>query len=128
MQLHRRRRVGRNNNRIALGEDAFTPASIENTADNESDGTGGNPPMRSMNMNTYASQQGARQAPRLQNTQKPGLGANNAGGWAFGPPSSGGGFGGLGGAPGLGPARPGQLSGFAQVMGGGSGQGPIDMR
>lgn len=44
-------------------------------------------------------------------------------------PSSGSAFGGLGSAPGLGgQARPGQLSGFAQVMGGGTGQGPIDMR
>lgn len=85
--------------------------------------------LRSMNMNSYASQP-TRQTPRLQNTQKTGLG-NGLGGWGMGLPSAGG-FGvgagaGLGGAPGLG-ARPGQLSGFAQVMGGGSGQGPIDMR
>lgn len=33
----------------------------------------------------------------------------------------------LGSAPGLGP-RPTQLSGFAQVMGGGGSQAPIDMR
>ncbi|EME43931.1 hypothetical protein DOTSEDRAFT_71664 [Dothistroma septosporum NZE10] len=84
--------------------------------------------LRSMNMNnTYGNPQNSRQAPRLQNTQKTGLGNGNAGaGWAFGAPS-GSAFGSLGGAPGLGQARPGQLSGFAQVMGGGSGQGPIDM-
>lgn len=84
-------------------------------------------PMRSANMNTFT--QPARQAPRLQNTQKTGLGNGNAGaGWAFGAPSSSGAFGGLGGAPPFGQGRPGQLSGFAQVMGGGGGQGPIDMR
>ncbi|KAK4629685.1 General negative regulator of transcription subunit 2 [Fulvia fulva] len=83
--------------------------------------------LRSMNMNTYGTQQNSRQVPRLQNTQKTGLGNGNAGaGWAFGAPS-GSAFGSLGGAPGLGQARPGQLSGFAQVMGGGGGQGPIDM-
>lgn len=90
-------------------------------------------PLRSMNMNTYPSQQPSRQAPRLQNVNKSGLGNGAGAGWGgFGLPGSGGGFGGLGGAPGLGQttglARPGQLSGFAQVMGGGSGQGPIDMR
>jgi CCR4-NOT transcription complex subunit 2 len=76
-------------------------------------------------MNSFGVQQNARQTPRLQNTQKTGLGNGNAGAnWAFGAPSS---FGGLpGSAPGL-TARPGQLSGFAQVMGGGGGQGPIDM-
>ena len=77
---------------------------------------------------SYAPQSNTtRQAPRLQNTQKSALG-NGTGGWgSFGVP--GGGFGGLGGAPGFGAqGRPGQLSGFAQVMGGGSGQGPIDMR
>lgn len=86
-------------------------------------------PLRSMNMNAYASQPNTRPAPRLQNTQKSALG-NGTGGWgSFGMPPSGGGFGGLGGAPGFGgQGRPGQLSGFAQVMGGGSGQGPIDMR
>jgi len=100
--------------------------------------------MRSMNMPSYGSQQpqqpnsaAARQTPRLQNTQKPGLG--NGTGWGFGLPNNSaggaapGGFAGaaaagaaLGGAPGMGP-RPSQLSGFAQVMGGG-GQAPIDMR
>lgn len=100
-----------------------------------------------MNMPSYGSQQpqqqppnsaGARQTPRLQNTQKPGLG--NGTGWGFGLPNNSpggaapGGFAGaaaagaaLGGAPGLGP-RPTQLSGFAQVMGGGGPQAPIDMR
>jgi hypothetical protein len=84
-------------------------------------------PMRSIGMNSSYGAQPARQGPRLQNANKTGLGgtANQWGG--FGMPS-GGGFGGLGGTPGLGQARPGQLSGFAQVMGGGSGQGPIDMR
>lgn len=101
--------------------------------------------MRSMNMPSYASQQpqqpnsaSARQTPRLQNTQKPGLG--NGTGWGFGLPNNSaggavpGGFAGaaaagaaLGSAPGLGP-RPTQLSGFAQVMGGGGSQAPIDMR
>lgn len=86
-------------------------------------------PLRSMNMNAFSTQPNTRQPSRLQNTQKTTLGNGNAaGGWAFGAPSSAGGFGGLGGAPGLGPGRPGQLSGFAQVMGGGGGQGPIDMR
>ena len=86
-------------------------------------------PIRSMNPNTYGSQSTSRQTPRLQITNKTGLGNGASAGWGgFGLPSSGGGFGGLGGAPGLGQGRPGQLSGFAQVMGGGSGQGPIDMR
>lgn len=93
-------------------------------------------PLRSLNMNTYPSQQQqpSRQAPRLQNVNKSGLGNGAGAGWGgFGlPGSSGGGaFGGLGGAgaPGLGQnqGQP-RLSGFAQVMGGGSGQGPIDMR
>ena len=81
-------------------------------------------------MNSYASQP-PRPAPRLQNANKTGLGAsaNQWGSGSFGIPSAGGLGGGFGGgAPGLGQARPGQLSGFAQVMGGGSGQGPIDMR
>lgn len=80
-----------------------------------------------MDMNNFGAQPAARTSSRLQNTQKSALG--NGTGWGFGLPSqgAGGGFGALGGAPGLGgPARP--LSGFAQVMGGGSGQGPIDMR
>ena len=86
-------------------------------------------PMRSMNLNAFGSQPTSRQTPRLQNTNKTGLGNGAGAGWGgFGIPSSGGAFGGLGGAPGLGQGRPGQLSGFAQVMGGGGGQGPIDMR
>lgn len=87
-------------------------------------------PLRNMAMNQYGTQPSLRQTPRLQNTQKTGLGNGNAGaGWAFGNPASGNAFGGLsGGAPGLVQGRPQQLSGFAQVMGGGSGQGPIDMR
>ncbi|PPJ52673.1 hypothetical protein CBER1_10566 [Cercospora berteroae] len=78
--------------------------------------------MRTMNMGSFGAQPNARQNSRLQNTQKTGLGNGNAGaGWAFGAPASAGtGFG----APGL--ARPGQLSGFAQIMGGG-GQTQIDM-
>jgi CCR4-NOT transcription complex subunit 2 len=99
-----------------------------------------------MNMPSYASQQpqqpnsaSARQTPRLQNTQKP-AGLGNGTGWGFGLPNNSaggaapGGFAGaaaagaaLGAAPGLGP-RPTQLSGFAQVMGGGGSQAPIDMR
>ncbi|KXS98501.1 hypothetical protein AC578_2620 [Pseudocercospora eumusae] len=83
--------------------------------------------LRNISMNAFGNQQSSRPTPRLQNTQKTGLGNGNAGAnWAFGAPSSGG-FGGLGGAPGLGQPRPGQLSGFAQVMGGG-GQPQIDMR
>ena len=95
-----------------------------------------------MNMPSYNNSQqqqqpnnsaGARQTPRLQNTQKPGLG--NGAGWGFGLPNNGaggaapGGFAGAAaaGAPGMGP-RPTQLSGFAQVMGGGGAQAPIDMR
>lgn len=67
-----------------------------------------------------------RQGPQLRNTQKSALG-NGLGGWN----TAGSGFGlggGLGGGlgSGLGGSRPAQLSGFAQVMGGG--QGPIDMR
>ncbi|CAK4033626.1 General negative regulator of transcription subunit 2 [Lecanosticta acicola] len=127
----RRRKRGNKKDRVALGPAATSHPdvdvpSVKNAADSDFPEAGSNPPIRSMNMNTYGPQQASRQTPRLQNTQKPGLGGNNAGGWAFGPPSSGG-FGGLGAAPGLGQARPGQLSGFAQVMGGGSGQGPIDM-
>lgn len=91
-------------------------------------------PLRGMNMNAYPSQAGARQTPRLQNTQKSAVGN---GGWgSFGMGAQQGGF---GGAPGMGgggqqqqqppqQARPSQLSGFAQVMGGGGQQGPIDMR
>ncbi|KAK5167064.1 transcriptional regulator [Saxophila tyrrhenica] len=83
-------------------------------------------PMRSIGMNSYGGQP-ARQTPRLQNTNKTGLGGTSSGWGGFGMPSAAGGFGGLGGAPGLGQPRAQQLSGFAQVMGGGSGQGPIDM-
>ncbi|KAF2484904.1 hypothetical protein BDY17DRAFT_351756, partial [Neohortaea acidophila] len=107
-------------------------------------------PIRSVNspaMNSYAASQAtSRPTPRLQNSQKPPLG-NGTGGWGgFGlqaSPAGGGGaattpgggaaaagaFAGLGGAaPGLGAQpRPGALSGFAQVMGGGNSQGPIDM-
>ena len=83
-------------------------------------------PLRPINMNTYPTQQPSRQPPRLQNVNKSGLGNGAGAGWGgFGLP----GFGGLGGAQGLASqGRPGQLSGFAQVMGGGGGQAPIDMR
>lgn len=124
-----RRKRGKGKNRVELPAEAFALPRVENNAtDSEIDEAGSNAPLRGMNINTFGTQQGSRQTPRLQNTQKTGMAGNNAGGWAFGPPSSGGGFGGLGGAPGLGQPRQGQLSGFAQVMGGGSGQAPIDMR
>jgi CCR4-NOT transcription complex subunit 2 len=104
----------------------------KSSADSGFDEVGGQQPLRGMAMNQYGTQPNSRQTPRLQNTQKTGLGNGNAGaGWAFGAPATGNTFGGLaGGAPGLAQqgARPQQLSGFAQVMGGGSGQGPIDMR
>lgn len=78
--------------------------------------------LRNMNMGSFGAQPNSRQNSRLQNTQKTGLGNGNAGaGWSFGAPASGSSFG----APGL--ARPGQLSGFAQIMGGG-GQTQIDMK
>lgn len=109
--------------------------------------TSNQPTLRGMNMNAYAQQSNSRQASRLQNTQKTAVGnggwgnfgmigaAGGQGGGAGtvaspGPgPGAGAGFGGVG-APGLGAAqsRPQQLSGFAQVMGGGGQQGPIDMR
>ncbi len=83
-------------------------------------------PMRSLGMNTYGGQ-ASRQAPRLQNANKTGLGGATNQWGAFGMPTAAG-FGALGGAPGLPQQRPQQLSGFAQVMGGGGAQGPIDMR
>lgn len=76
-------------------------------------------------MNAYGSQV-SRQTPRLQNTQKTaGLGNLGGGGWGMGLPAASGGSGSA-----FGPAVSTQpkLSGFAQVMGGGSGQAPIDMR
>ena len=101
--------------------------SEADTSDSEA-GSASQQPLRSMNMSGYPSQQQSRPAPRLQNVNKSGLGNGAGAGWGgFGIPGSGG-FGALGGAPGLGQGRPGQLSGFAQVMGGGGGQGPIDMR
>lgn len=105
-------------------------ASTEADTSGSEAGSSSQQPLRSMNMGSYASQQPqSRPPPRLQNVNKSGLGNGAGAGWGgFGLPGSGGGFGGLGGAPGLGQARPGQLSGFAQVMGGGGGQGPIDMR
>jgi hypothetical protein len=120
------------------------PRTIANLHIHQHFSTSYNSNMRSMNMPAYAQQPpppnsaAARQTPRLQNTQKPGLG--NGTGWGFGLPNNSaggaapGGFAGaaaagaaLGAAPGLGP-RPTQLSGFAQVMGGGGAQAPIDMR
>lgn len=104
------------------------PSFFDSATDSGTDDTGNQgQPMRNITMNAFNNPQSSRQAPRLQNTQKTGLGNGNAGAnWAFGAPSSGG-FGALGGAPGLGQPRPGQLSGFAQVMGGG-GQQQLDMR
>ena len=92
-------------------------------------GSASQQPLRSMGMNAYPAQQQSRPVARLQNVNKSGLGNGAGAGWGgFGIPGSGGGFGALGGAPGLSQGRPGQLSGFAQVMGGGGAQGPIDMR
>ena len=80
-------------------------------------------------MNSFTATQPSRQTPQLRNTQKSALG-NGLGGWNTAGSSGFGLGGGLGAGlgSGLGGARPAQLSGFAQVMGGGSGQGPIDMR
>ena len=129
MQPQRRRQRGRKKRFVDAPVDLLQPTMNDTATDSGIDEAGSQAQsLRSMNMNTYGTQQSSRQAPRLQNTQKTGLGNGNAGaGWAFGAPS-GSAFGSLGGAPGLGQARPGQLSGFAQVMGGGGGQGPIDMR
>jgi len=91
----------------------------------------------SMNSSVYAQQQ-QRPGPRLPSAPKAGLGNGlvGAGGWGGGAGLGyGGGSGGSGGGAalgGLGAAgqRAGQLSGFAQVMGGGS-SGPgqsLDMR
>ena len=119
----RRRPAWRAANELVIYNDRST--STDTSADEAGTAT---QPMRPLNMNAYASQPTSRQTPRLQNTNKTGLG-NGGGGWGgFGIPSSGGAFGGLGGGGGIGQGRPGQLSGFAQVMGGGGGQGPIDMR
>ncbi|CZT17674.1 uncharacterized protein RCC_03511 [Ramularia collo-cygni] len=85
-------------------------------------------PLRNMSMNQYGAQPSSRQTPRLQNTQKTGLGNGNAGAnWSFGTPASANGFGGLaGGAPGLAQGRS-QLTAYANAIGGGSGQAPIDL-
>lgn len=132
MQLSgkRRKMCGKRNRLVNAPAGFFQNDGADTGTDSGVDTAGSQAqPLRSMNMNAFPAQPNVRQASRLQNTQKTALGNGNAaGGWAFGAPSSAGGFGGLGGAPGLGPSRPGQLSGFAQVMGGGSGQGPIDMR
>ncbi|KAI6825088.1 hypothetical protein KC358_g8078, partial [Hortaea werneckii] len=94
-------------------------------------GNPNNNPLRSMNMNSYPSQQQQRQGPatgpRLQNANKPGVAnATALGGWSG--VGGGTGFGGVGqaGGSGGGMGRPSQLSGFAQVMGGG-GQNGLDM-
>lgn len=130
MDHYRRRRVsGRRKSRWRTANNLLTYYDTSTDADTSADEAGtAAQPLRSMNMGGYGSQPGTRQTPRLQNTNKTGLGSGGGGWGGFGIPSSGGAFGGLGGAPGLGQGRPGQLSGFAQVMGGGSGQGPIDMR
>ena len=73
-----------------------------------------------MSVNSYNV---SRQTPRLQSTQKTGIGGWGAAAGPIAAAPMANPFGGLGA-----PARPGQLSGFAQVMGGGSGHGPIDMR
>lgn len=111
---------------------SYSASENEESADDSLPHTGSasaQQPLRGMNVNAYPSQPGARQAPRLQNTQKSAVGN---GGWGnFGMGGAGAGAGGFGGgAPGLGgqQGRPSQLSGFAQVMGGGGQQGPIDMR
>ncbi|KAI7196555.1 hypothetical protein D0869_02785 [Hortaea werneckii] len=97
-------------------------------------GNPNNNPLRSMNMNSYPGQQqqrpGPATGPRLQNANKGGIGnATALGGWSG--VGGGTGFGGVGqagggGGGGGGMGRPGQLSGFAQVMGGG-GQNGLDM-
>ncbi|KAK3696869.1 transcriptional regulator [Vermiconidia calcicola] len=131
------------NELLMAGNDTSTEAEADTSADEAGSTATAQPnTLRSnLNMNSFAAaqqQQPTRQTPRLQNTNKTGLGNGSGSGWGgFGMPSSGtggavggGGFGGLGGvaaAPGLGQPRPGQLSGFAQVMGGGGQQGPIDM-
>ncbi|KAK5127768.1 hypothetical protein LTR85_004884 [Meristemomyces frigidus] len=129
----------------------WTEETLADTSDPEAAGTAttststsANNALRSMNMNTYgvATQQqqqqpAARQPSRLQNTQKTALGNGLGGGGWGGVGVGGGGFGGVlpsggGGGGGLGAgvvqaSAPAPLRGFAQVMGGGSGQGPIDM-
>ncbi|KAK4544046.1 hypothetical protein LTR36_004544 [Oleoguttula mirabilis] len=120
-------------------------SDVEAAAGTPTTAPSANNALRSMNMNTYgvATQQqqqqpAARQPSRLQNTQKTALG-NGLGGGGWGGMGGGGGGagfggalpsgGGMGGSGGLGQApTPAPLRGFAQVMGGGSGQGPIDMR
>lgn len=83
-----------------------------------------------MNSSSYTQ----RQTPRLQNTSKAGFGNGLVGtggaGWGGG---LGGGLGygantSLGGGLGAAAQRSGQLSGFAQVMGGGGGGQGLDMR
>ena len=130
MQPKQRKQRGKRSRFVDAPPGFFQNDDADTATDSGTDAAGSQAPgLRSMNMNTFGSQQTSRPAPRLQNTQKSALANGNASsGWAFGAPSSGGPFGGLGSAPGLGPSRPGQLSGFAQVMGGGGAQGPIDMR
>jgi hypothetical protein len=124
----RRRRQGRSpwlpaNNLLPHGLGMFANPARSDT------GTTSQQPPRSVNMNTFPSQP-QRQPSRLQNASKTGIGNGANASWSnFTLPSTSA-FGATpGGAPGLGgQARPGQLSGFAQVMGGGGGQAPIDMR
>lgn len=127
---HKHRRHTRPRKRAHICSNMDHDESTEADTSGSEAGSASHQPLRSMTMNAYGSQpQQSRAPPRLQNVNKSGLGNGAAAGWgSFGLPGSGGGFGGLGSAPGLGQARPGQLSGFAQVIGGGSGQGPIDMR
>nr|POE54458.1 isoform 5 of ccr4-not transcription complex subunit 2 [Quercus suber] len=102
------------------------PAPPEYSTNTNVSKTAPQQPIRAMNMNAYGSQP-SRQTPRLQNTQKTaGLGNVLAGGgWGMGLPAANGGSNSAFGPP---VSTQPRLSGFAQVMGGGGGQGPIDMR
>lgn len=91
-----------------------------------------------MSVHPTSSTYSSRPTQRLQNTSKAPLGSGS--GWAFGLAGTstngnnaiGGPGNSLGGSTGFGSgmnsSRPAQLSGFAQVMGGGAGTGSIDMR
>nr|POE87715.1 isoform 3 of ccr4-not transcription complex subunit 2 [Quercus suber]POF00909.1 isoform 3 of ccr4-not transcription complex subunit 2 [Quercus suber] len=102
-----------------------SPPPPDSPTDTNSSETAPQQPIRTMNMNAYGSQP-SRQTPRLQNTQKTaGLGNVLAGGgWGMGLPAANGASGSAFGPP---VSTQPRLSGFAQVMGGGGGQGPIDM-
>lgn len=133
-RLGRKARWHRADDLVANAASASENEDAETSADESSfhvGSTSTQQPLRGINMNAYPSQPGARQTPRLQNTQKTAVGNGGWGNFGMGGGGGGGGqAGGFGGAPGLGAqqARPSQLSGFAQVIGGGGQQGPIDMR